>query len=235
MIINNKKQVLFLHVPKTGGSSIKELLLTQKSNDNKFEMWHSCHPKLFRLVEEIDFNKYFKFCVVRNPYDRFISIYKHQCFIPRIFKTQKNKKIKFNEIPLFLKEFTILKYNNIQINEGYNNEIDINLMTATPNYKLFCKYLEYFFTLSHKQKKTIIKKQSTFICLDKKIAMDHIIKFENLENDLKFIMEKFDFEGELPAKNISISSNEKYVIPDKYKDMLYEVFKDDFINFNYDK
>ena len=51
------------------------------------------------LKEQIDLNKYFKFCVVRNPYDRFISIYKHQCFIPRIFKTQKNKKIKFNEIP----------------------------------------------------------------------------------------------------------------------------------------
>ena len=48
MIINNKKLVLFLHIPKNGGSSIKDLLLNQKNDENKFELWHSCHPKLSR-------------------------------------------------------------------------------------------------------------------------------------------------------------------------------------------
>ena len=114
--------------------------------------------------------------------------------------------------------------------------MDINLLTSTPDYKLFCKYLEYFFfTLNHKQQLNTIKEQSAYVCIDNKIEMDYIIKFENLENELKFIMEKFNFEGELSSKNISLSSNEKYIIPDKYKDMLYEFFKDDFINFNYDK
>lgn len=237
MIVNNKKLVLFIHIPKTGGCSVKELFLDQ-NYENKFEMWHSSHPKLFNIKEHIDVNKYFKFCVVRNPYDRFVSHYKHQCSIHRAFKRYKGKKVKFDEIGTFLKEFTILKYNNIQINEGYNDEMDINLLTAMPNYKLFCKYLEYiFFTLNHEERNNfiLIGQQSNFVCIGNKIAVDYIVKFENLENEIKFIMEKFNLEGNLQFKNVSVSSNEKYEIPDKYKDMLYEFFKDDFINFNYDK
>lgn len=36
-----------MYVPKTGGCSVKVLLSNQKSNENKFELCKSNHPKLF--------------------------------------------------------------------------------------------------------------------------------------------------------------------------------------------
>lgn len=95
--------------------------------------------------------------------------------------------------------------------------MDINLITVTPIYKLFCKYFEYLLNLNNEEKSNlvIIKKQSEYVCIDNKIAVYYITKFENLENDLKFIMEKFNFEGNLPKLNVNLSY-EKYVIPDKY-------------------
>ena len=69
-------KVLFVHIPKTAGSSISKIL-----NDNGLDNWKREYPRhhdpYFYLKDnnEID-DKVFSFSVVRNPYTRTYSCYK---------------------------------------------------------------------------------------------------------------------------------------------------------------
>lgn len=69
-------KLLFVHIPKTAGSSISKIL-----NDNKLDNWTRGYPRhhdpyfYLRDNNEID-DKVFSFSVVRNPYTRTYSCYK---------------------------------------------------------------------------------------------------------------------------------------------------------------
>jgi hypothetical protein len=78
MIINQKDydSILFVHIPKTAGSSISKIL-DEKNLDNWKRKWPRHHDpysylKEANLVDE----KVFSFAVVRNPYTRTYSCYK---------------------------------------------------------------------------------------------------------------------------------------------------------------
>lgn len=66
-------KLLFVHIPKTGGTSIKNLI-----NDDWNRKWPMGHDPYFELqkMNLID-DSIFKFSVVRNPYTRAFSYYKH--------------------------------------------------------------------------------------------------------------------------------------------------------------
>ena len=84
----NNKELLYVHIPKTGGTSIEDSLQkhdidvgrfkssmknVELINNVKCEYWH-IPPKNMK----ISFNDYNVFTVIRNPYKRFISEYKHK-------------------------------------------------------------------------------------------------------------------------------------------------------------
>lgn len=70
---------LFVHIPKNGGISILDSL--DRSGKYKIPDWQrSCHFTHSRMSARAKFYNYtpeIEFCVVRNPYDRFVSIYHH--------------------------------------------------------------------------------------------------------------------------------------------------------------
>ena len=100
MIIPSHK-LLFVHIPKTGGQSIIEFILRNITtkidlNDNikyglKLNTDHklpgpSHYHHLFlreymdnKILPTEDIENYYKFTVLRNPYDRFISAFSFQC------------------------------------------------------------------------------------------------------------------------------------------------------------
>ena len=61
----NKYKTIFIHIPKTGGSSISDALFSQSSR----------HVPWFEYYKynEMKFNQFFKFAIVRNPWDRLVS------------------------------------------------------------------------------------------------------------------------------------------------------------------
>jgi len=69
----HEKLFLFVHIPKTGGTSIRSII-----KDNWNRSYPYFHDPLFnlQLLNDIGDN-IFKFCVVRNPYTRTFSYYKH--------------------------------------------------------------------------------------------------------------------------------------------------------------
>jgi len=71
------KQVMFFHVPKTGGVSILDFLRKQSFFYPKPELYtFDYHTPLFVTEKILDINQFHKITVVRNPYRRTYSLYK---------------------------------------------------------------------------------------------------------------------------------------------------------------
>lgn len=72
--IDHRSKVIFIHVPKTGGRSLFHKHEGAFSNLG-ITKYH--HEPLVRLRDQLmeRFDRYFKFGMVRNPYDRMASIY----------------------------------------------------------------------------------------------------------------------------------------------------------------
>lgn len=104
MIVSHAKQFVFFAVPKTGTHALRELLSLHKGPEDweqqilfgqqqspiaeiaKIQHGHISVQQIAPHFDQASWQRYFKFAIVRNPFDRFISI----CF----FLNRKN--------PLFL-------------------------------------------------------------------------------------------------------------------------------------
>lgn len=70
-------KIIFIHVPKTGGSYVeKNMLAFAKEIDSKYTAMGGHTPYKFYLNEQ-KFENYTAFAVVRHPYDKMISTFNH--------------------------------------------------------------------------------------------------------------------------------------------------------------
>lgn len=65
--------LLFVHPPKTGGTSVQEWMLQNVRSAEKYNNFR--HVSLETLVRELNLDDPFSFATVRNPYSRVISAY----------------------------------------------------------------------------------------------------------------------------------------------------------------
>jgi hypothetical protein len=63
----NRNRCIFIHIPKTAGSSMASALFGAASRHVPYFEYQRANPAKFR--------KYFKFAFVRNPWDRLVSTY----------------------------------------------------------------------------------------------------------------------------------------------------------------
>ena len=106
-----EQKLLFIHIPKTAGTSIeyfflnkfnvdnKNILLTKKiflHKEYKFES-SGQHLKFNEIKAIIDVDNYEIFTVVRNPYDRFVSEMEYQLQITKFYKNNNINKKKLLE------------------------------------------------------------------------------------------------------------------------------------------
>ena len=88
MIISDKRKFVFIHNPKTAGTSLRRALV--KYHDREVSYWHhledifldrvidKAHITMRDFVHMPDYSsidEYFSFGFVRNPYDRFYSAF----------------------------------------------------------------------------------------------------------------------------------------------------------------
>ena len=87
-MINHKHKFIFIHIPKTGGTSIEDALFSRKTRTKK-NLWgepnkyqdgglqHLIATHILNEVGEDIFSNYFKFSFVRNPWDKLVSQFKY--------------------------------------------------------------------------------------------------------------------------------------------------------------
>lgn len=97
--IDNKEynKALFIHVPKTGGTSISKFLI-ENNLDNWTRVCRTRHDPYFILENNNNIDSYtFTFSVVRNPYTRMYSYYHH-------FQRIHNEQLSFFDFLSFIRK-----------------------------------------------------------------------------------------------------------------------------------
>lgn len=75
MIISREHKILFVHIQKTGGMSVSRVL-KKAGQAQDFLFRHDFAIRSKEVLGEDRWKEYFKFCFVRNPWDRLLSWYR---------------------------------------------------------------------------------------------------------------------------------------------------------------
>ncbi len=127
MLVSREKKFLFIHIQKTGGTSMSKFF---KSNILDIEDYLKPHSP-FTLVQEPDYYHYYKVAFTRNPFDRLVSWYsmiikkKNVCASVENMKNTIHKQVLMNSSTF--SEF-IFNCEHIRSNSGWkpfhNNQLD---------------------------------------------------------------------------------------------------------------
>ena len=113
-MINHKHKFVFIHIPKTGGTSIECLFI----NNAHIKDVAGKHNMVSDIGSEF-LKKYFTFTFVRNPWDRMVSYYKFR--IKRSFN-MFNHGESFKEWIRFLCSDEVQKINAYHFNLAIKNQ-----------------------------------------------------------------------------------------------------------------
>lgn len=73
MLVSHRHKLVFVHIQKTGGQTVSRVLKDNISDITRFKRKHEF--AICAMEELEDWNEYFKFAFVRNPWDRLVSWY----------------------------------------------------------------------------------------------------------------------------------------------------------------
>lgn len=145
----------FIHIPKTGGQSIREYLMTIPGAElmplNKREI-NVKHPDIWTAQKHFG-ELGWTFCVVRNPYDRIVSMWGHLRRVNHLscsFRDFVLKKAKYDD---YMKPMThwfddidhVLRFETLRQDfELIQNKIGIKGKLIHKNRSQHNKYTEYY-------------------------------------------------------------------------------------------
>lgn len=174
-MISHQYKCIFIHIPKTGGTSIENVLRQNKSIG-------SDHRLLYEYSNYSGFDSYFKFTVVRNTYDRIWSIYSY-------YSSGGNQQ-KLQTLTDYYHH-----YRNRIFNFPYYTDLEISEKMPT-KFQEFCeRYLKKgkpFF------RKNALQSQLDYISVNGNVQVDFVGKFNCLENDFSEVAKQLGLQENLP-------------------------------------
>ncbi len=211
-------RVIFLHINKCGGTSVKECL---GSNKNVLICTNNI-PNSRRNINTIQrtslWKTAFTFTIVRHPFSRLISAYKmfHQedssCTLEQVIDITLNKNIDHNKIVRAHSHTNSLQFRmrsatSQQSKDNYQSRIKRHTLPMThPHYGI--------------------------VRADDTITVDFVACLENIANDWKIIEQHLDKSVALPRANAT--SNKHVKLSSRQLSALYTYYKRDFKVFEYD-
>ncbi len=215
MSINKPK--LFIWIPKTAGTSlvktfnIKELIFRTRydkivyKNEDNITFGHASIKDILKknIISQKQYDSFYKFTVVRNPYDRVVSLF---------FYRKLNNKYSFKEWVRFLFK-------------NKNNIAPLSHINVNPPPKGYFKNSKPPLDINYSQIENIWNPMCKWIPED----IDNIYYLE----DLSKVKEIFD--ENITIKKLNSRNHKKYneYYDDETRNMIYEIYKDDFLRFNY--
>jgi hypothetical protein len=205
----------FIHIPKTGGSSIEKLGKKYNINWGMYNKNYLIETKKSSSIwHQISFlYKNNNFTLIRNPYDRIISE-----FFYRYKIITNNKNLKYNKL------IYIDNPNQISINE-FKLWLNESLKKYNISKYIYDSHLipqsEYIYDKNGNQRiEYIFKLEDDF-----KNNLDHLFKKYNLNINI----------NDLSHYNVTDKTFNKYDLDQYTLDIIYNFYETDFINFNYEK
>ena len=204
------RNLLFIHIPRTGGTSIEENLGVTSSKDNLYgihihnninkALQHLDCKEIIEILGEDIYNSYYKFSVVRHPYFRLMSEFYWR---PKLQQT---------------------KYPNLK--DGYNFFKflrQVKDLVDNKNYNEFI-YNDHF------------KPQVDFLMKDNKLMIDKVINFDAIDNQYRFIRDKYGISRGLEKLHSSnYLTGKKSILTEKCKNLIYEIYSKDFEVFGFSR
>jgi hypothetical protein len=219
-VINNIYGFYFLHIPKTAGRSIEQLLMNipgsqviDVSKEEKkrgvfcsafyAEQRYSRRPSSLKNIFTkkspntlADWHKLYKFCFVRSPYERAYSAYKY-CMKTAL---DGNKEQPFG--------------------------------TPTPNDLSFSEFLRLPPNFNYEIKNHLHISQTQYM-FGHQTKMDFVGKLESIDDDLLLLAKKLKIEFP-PLIHVNATRTDNNFMMSKVdKCLIDSLFEDDFVNFDY--
>ena len=202
MVLCTNKKFIFIHIPKTAGTSVEQFLRDNNKNELLFDRFvlnrslqHLTALEFKRKLGNV-FNSYYKFSIVRNPYDRLLSEY-YWTPIPNVgYKYGKTKSEFLDSVKNIVK-------NQLYFRNNYNDHF-------IPQYMFLCNRTG-------------------------KLLIDNLFKFEDLDFVKDYLKKKLNIKREFPHINKSIRDENKDYWDEQDKEKIYNLYKNDFILFGYEK
>ncbi|MCF2948640.1 sulfotransferase family protein [Paraglaciecola aquimarina] len=195
MIYSAKGKFLFVHISRCAGTLISNNLYQHFSDSKQIGIQHSpCATALPILKSEFD--QVYKFCVVRNPWERLVS------WFELVSSTPSSGINNSNHNTLNFTQF---------INHWLNETMDIQ-GTTKPTQSQFAMITDF----------------------DNKVLVDHVCRFENLNDELSKMGERLNIEFQLNQK-INASSKLHYSLyyNNETKAKVEEVCHQDITHFGF--
>lgn len=181
MLVNYQKKILFLHIPKTGGSSVVQNKKILESCSLKIN-GHTTLLGIKRLKDiNLNLNEYKKVCIIRDPIRRFVSAF---FYLSKYHGSdsdwQKFKKfIKIKDINKYIEKLSI--------------EDKIILTDLNSRHSAFCKELAPMVHF-HPQARWVVDGEN-------KINIDYICNIKSMSESIPKIF-KIP-HSEFPKENVN--------------------------------
>lgn len=220
--------MIFFHIPKNAGVSIRRILgIDTNMHPFGFKRTVNTGIDIKKYTDPDIFKRYYKFTVVRNPWDRMVSLYH--------FRKKEND--------LFMHNMSAGKiYGPDGEIWGFKKWVLSSEVKAIENNKVL-------FDLARGRKPTKDKKTEGFLRehidfinqldiitdLDDNFLVDKILRFENLYNDWNRMFKGLNINPipQLPRKNYSGHIHYSKYYDDDLKDFVGALFAKDIEIFDY--
>jgi hypothetical protein len=224
-MIDHKRKFIFLHIPKCAGTSVGNFFINYfnySKNDmslfsdfNYYE--YDSHRIHFDELNKDILNDYFVFTIIRNPYDRFVSEYRF------------NRELDESNFDYYCENFESIW------DKKYNRLIKLN----SPPDKNIKEIADGVYNNIHRISQTDYLKGTYSDFINKINYVNKFVRFETIEEDMNYVFKNIGISNtKLPHLNSSnkLKSIHKDInMDEKNKEIIYDLYKDDFINFGYSR
>lgn len=231
----NKTPFIFIHTPKTGGGSLKLLLAESFKKDiNKLKItdinlrintskiylksllkrrllvdyplnYHADWNEYSSFISKRLFSKSIKFTVIRNPFERFFSL----------FKWHKN---------------LTQNSTNSNISKFSNRSIKISLAGKTWGRNIDSTTFKDFVNNYNSLNEFELKNMVDYGILE----CEKLIRFENFNNEARSFLSDLGIEDSIPHIHKTNSLEYKDYYDDKSRSIVSEIYKKDLLHFGYE-
>jgi hypothetical protein len=227
MVWCHERKIIFVHIPKTAGSSIEKALgLFRSGNENGYgydskvidgrsvALQHLLPGGIRKIIGEEAFSRYTKFTVCRNPYNRIVSEYHWRA---------RNKLLPVHRNP----------YNRIA--SGYHWRAR-NKLGPVRSFDSFLDEVENVIknNLFNSISDHLIPQSDFIYDSEGNQVVDHLFRFEKLDKVEQFLQDNFG-TNKLEHLEASIPDVKKIVLTNEQKERVYKLYERDFRLLGYDK